>query len=898
VHELVSSALAEAEGLDQRGEVRAAYHGLARALGRAERVSSDPEALSPGWCRLAELSLAIGEGDQAISWLRRAREALGDEPSAVVRTLVGEAEALGLSGRWNEVLEVLADPEQRIARHGSGADRARAAALAGGALLRLGRASEALRRVEDAYRLVDDDVPIRRRIALLLIAAEADWRQSRYPRATAACRAAMESLPADEKGALRASVEAALASSLRLQGRFDDAAGLYHKAIERYRRSGRLLDEARVASDLGVVHYRQGDWLAAIESFEAFRELVRRSGDVDETASAWNTLGCLYRDTGLVDRAEDAFDRSLELARRHRLQRLEPTVLGNLAECSAIRGRASLAEGQYAECASLAKEHGLPDEVALAWRRRAQLRLDAGYLDAATEAVAGARAVTGTGQTVDEALILEGLSAVIAVAGGDPAGLTSAEFAITRLEETGAAFEAARLRLRLASAMLAIDRYGDAEEHVGIAVRVCEPLPAQTELAWAEELRQLIAAATRNRLDAVTAHYDALQQLTLAISRERDLPVLLETILDRTLALVGEDRGYVVLLDDGGEPTLQVTSQMGSEVVERQFHGSAETVTRRVIATRTPLAALDLSRMDGTQVLQELDEDVHSVICVPILRADQLLGLIYVDGRRAVGGSSETKASLLMACADAASVAIENARLIEALRLKNDAIAIMAHELRTPLSSIVGFASLMLQPEGVEEGETGDLLGIIKREAERTAELVNQVLQLARMEAGQVEVRRDIVDPIQIVVAGTDTLRPLARQANVRLLPEAADDVPDVLGDEDRLVQVAVNLLGNAVKFSPPDGEVHITAVKAADGGLMLRVVDDGPGIPEDRLTAIFEPYKQAGPRGMRAKGVGLGLAVSRQIVRQHGGWMRAENRPEGGARFTVWLPAAHDPPE
>ena len=889
--DLVRTALAEAEERDRRGELQAACRGLARAVGRAERLSSDPRTLAPGWCGLARLALALGEPDQAIAWLRRAGEGLEEDRGARVWLLVQEAEALGLASRWGELLALLDADLPRIEIDGSPEDRAQAAVLSGKALLRLGRTAEAHHRVETARDAGGDQLSPETRITLLLLAARADWIQGRYPRATAACRAAMDALPDGEQGSLRAEVESALASSLRLQGRFDTAGGLYLKAAERFRESGRLLDEARVASDLGIVFYRQGDWLAAIQSFESHRELVRRAGDVEETAAAWNTLGCLYRDTGLLDRAEDAFDRALLLARRHRLSRLEPTVLGNLAECSATRGRSSLAEGQYAECASLAEEQGLTAEIALSWRRRAQLRLDTGYLDAASEAVAAARLAAGDEQTVNEALILEGLSAVIAVAGGDPAGLTSSEFAITRLEETGAAFEAARLRLRLASAMLAVDRYADAEEHVGIAVRVCEPLPAQTELAWAEELRQLIAAATRNRLDAVTAHYDALQELTLAISRERDLPVLLETILDRTLALVGEDRGYVALLDEGGEPTLQVTRRLDTETVSQHIRGPAESVTRRVIETRSPLAALDLSDPARSGAIEQLDGDVHSVICVPILRAGQLLGLIYVDGRTAVGGSAETKASLLMACADAASVAIENARLIDALRLKNDSIAIMAHELRTPLSSIVGFASLMLQPEGIEEGETEELLGIIKREAERTAELVNQVLQLARMEAGQVEVRREVVDPLQIVVASTDTLRPLARRAAVKLLPEATDDVPDVLGDEDRLVQVAVNLLSNAVKFSPPDGEVRITAERAPDGGLLLRVVDDGPGVPEDRLTAIFEPYKQAGPRGMRAKGVGLGLAVSRQIVRQHGGWMRAENREEGGARFTVWLP-------
>jgi len=246
-----------------------------------------------------------------------------------------------------------------------------------------------------------------------------------------------------------------------------------------------------------------------------------------------------------------------------------------------------------------------------------------------------------------------------------------------------------------------------------------------------------------------------------------------------------------------------------------------------------------------------------------------------------------------MACADVASVAVENARLIEALKRKQDALAIMAHELRTPITSIIGFASLLLSSdEDRTPQEDGEMIGLIKSEAERVRGMVGRVLELAQMQASDAEWKHEPVDVLALVVAGVDSLRPQARQSEVRLEAFADEDLPDLLGDEERLIQVMVNLIGNALKFVPFGGRVEVRAQTRAAGAL-ITVEDDGPGIAAERLGRIFDPWQQAGSPRMRRKGVGLGLAISQTIVQRHGGWITAENREEGGARFTFWLPAA-----
>ncbi len=239
-----------------------------------------------------------------------------------------------------------------------------------------------------------------------------------------------------------------------------------------------------------------------------------------------------------------------------------------------------------------------------------------------------------------------------------------------------------------------------------------------------------------------------------------------------------------------------------------------------------------------------------------------------------------------------------NQRLMELDRLKDDFMSTITHELRTPLTSIRSFSEILRDDPRINLEERKRFLGIIVAETERLTRLINQVLDLAKIESGQAEwqvERLDLRDVARQAVDATSQLFAARGIALKLLLPEVACEVD---ADRDRLMQVLINLLSNAVKFSPPDnGRVELRLQPQAEW-LRVEVVDNGPGIAPDDQQAIFEKFRQGGRRHdvMTAKpqGTGLGLSISRQIVEHCGGRLRVESAPQDGipgARFIFTLP-------
>ena len=888
---LLAETLVVARRRVARGELRAARTVLRSALeGPSTPLRGATHNLvSPLWSLRAQVHELLAEFADAAACYGKLREG----PDSPPELLVAQARCLREASRHGEALELLAalpmfvPPDVRFDLH-----REKASCL------------QALGEYEGAREVAEqwlEDAPStfsEKHAAMGVVLANCDWNQGFPDRADHRCRELLRKVDPAWKRA-HASIVTTRGTALWRLGRLDEAAVAMTKGGRLFEESGSLLDAARVANNLALLRYAASDWSAAIDSFERFRRLVERLGHAGETASALNNLGVLYRDTGQIDRAKAALDRALVLARRHGLVRLEAMTLGNLGELAAIGARRELAEERYTQAISLAREHGIVDEQTECWRRVVQRRLDDRELNSVARPLAEARRCAEETGDESETNLLDALTGVVRVRQGEvDAGADQADEAINRLVDAGSLHEAARMRLRLSEALADAGRYNDAADLLDVAEITLRSLRARPELLRVEPLRQYITAASRNRFDQLASHYEALQDLTLALSRETDLGALLETILARTLELVGFDRGYVVLLDDGGAPSLQATREVSAEEVENAVRGPSTSVTGRVLRTRRPLVSLDIADDDSLGRHASVEGGrLRSVICVPILRGEQLLGVIYVDSRTTRGGATEEKAALLGACADAASVAIENARLVEALRRKNDSLAILAHELRTPLNAMIGLASEALNTEEGLEG-VRSLVAHMKTQGERMSTMINQVLTVARMEAGQAEWRRDPVDPLELVVSARDTMTPLAAQAEVKLEADVTEDAPEVLGDLDRLIQVIVNLAGNAIKFVPVGGTVWIVASRDLDGWLLLEVSDNGPGIAEERLRSIFEPYQQAGDPGMRQLGVGLGLAISRTIVSEHGGSLTATNREEGGACFSLRLPPAEKGPE
>lgn len=227
----------------------------------------------------------------------------------------------------------------------------------------------------------------------------------------------------------------------------------------------------------------------------------------------------------------------------------------------------------------------------------------------------------------------------------------------------------------------------------------------------------------------------------------------------------------------------------------------------------------------------------------------------------------------------------------EVERLKDELISVVSHELRTPLTSIRGALGLVGSGRLGQLNEQGKrMIDIAVMDTDRLVRLINDMLDIERMEAGRIEMHKTVCSTADLAEQAAATVRPLAEKAGVKIVTDANHVVLSC--DADRIVQTLTNLIGNAVKFSPPAGTVTIRA-RLISNEVEFRVIDEGRGIPSEKIEKIFERFQQVDASDAREKGgAGLGLAISRSIVVQHGGRIWAESDGMNGSTFVFTLPA------
>jgi len=232
-----------------------------------------------------------------------------------------------------------------------------------------------------------------------------------------------------------------------------------------------------------------------------------------------------------------------------------------------------------------------------------------------------------------------------------------------------------------------------------------------------------------------------------------------------------------------------------------------------------------------------------------------------------------------------------NLRLQELDRMKDDFMSSVTHELRTPLASIRAFSEILRDDPEIELGERKRFLGILVSETERLSRLVNQVLDLAKLESGHAEWQMEELDLKSVIEQSVTSTSQLFHDKGAAVFQALAEGEARVLADRDRLVQVMVNLLANAAKYVPAgEGRVEIRLESGA-GVWRVTVADNGPGIPADDLPIVFEKFRQSAGNGEKPIGTGLGLPISREIIEHFGGRIWAEDRPEKGATLCFELP-------
>jgi len=238
-------------------------------------------------------------------------------------------------------------------------------------------------------------------------------------------------------------------------------------------------------------------------------------------------------------------------------------------------------------------------------------------------------------------------------------------------------------------------------------------------------------------------------------------------------------------------------------------------------------------------------------------------------------------------------LAESNVALYESNRLKSEFLANVSHELRTPLNSILGFAELLRDTTGDKaDPRTARYLQNILNSGRNLLELINDLLDLAKIEAGRMEVRSAPLPLNDLFEGLTGILKPLSEKKNLTIVTSIAGDVPILQTDAAKLQQVLYNFLSNAIKFSPAGGQIDLTAERVEDGRVLISVADRGPGIDPDKQQIIFEKFRQIDGSVTREHGgTGLGLAISKELTTLMGGEIGVRSTPGAGATFYILLP-------
>jgi signal transduction histidine kinase len=400
----------------------------------------------------------------------------------------------------------------------------------------------------------------------------------------------------------------------------------------------------------------------------------------------------------------------------------------------------------------------------------------------------------------------------------------------------------------------------------------------------------------------------ALGEVGAAVSSTLDLDTVLTTILTHANKLAGTQAGQIFDYDEATEE-LRLRSTFGytqdiDEALRRNPIRKGEGVTGQAVAKRQPVQVADIAADDAYESSVRdliIESGFRALLAVPLIREDQVMGALVI-ARKRPGEFPQQVVDLLSTFASQSALAIQNARLFLEIEQKSHELQIasqhksqflanMSHELRTPLNAILGYTELIVdQIYGKVPEKIRDVLERVQKSGRHLLGLINDVLDLSKIEAGQLTLSLSdysFQDAVQSVVASVESL---ARGKGLQLTVKVAPKLPVGRADERRIVQVLLNLAGNAIKFTDA-GEVKIR-VNAVDDAFVVSVSDTGPGIPETQHERIFEEFQQVDGSSTRTKGgTGLGLAIAKKIIELHGGRIWVESVVGKGSTFTFSLP-------
>jgi signal transduction histidine kinase len=409
--------------------------------------------------------------------------------------------------------------------------------------------------------------------------------------------------------------------------------------------------------------------------------------------------------------------------------------------------------------------------------------------------------------------------------------------------------------------------------------------------------RERIAELERDLAEALERQSAAARVLEVLGGSTFELDPVFETVLQQAVRLCRADAGLIYVLDGD---VYRVAATMGASQAYRDYitplplQAGSGGVVGRVGSERRTVQIRDAASDPGYTMARALElGGFHTMLGVPMLAEDRVLGVIVL-WRKRISPFDDRTIDLVDTFATQGAIAIQNVQTSRALEIasghKSEFLASMSHELRTPLNAVIGFSDVLLEGMFGELNERqGEYVRDIRDSGRHLLDLINEILDLSKVEAGRMELEPAELSLPELLEQGLALVRERAARQRLTVTLEVGDGVGTVWADEVKLKQVVVNLVTNAVKFTPEGGRVDVDARVVADE-VVVTVRDTGIGIAPEDQARVFEAF-QRGDRQASVEGTGLGLTLSKRFVELHGGRVWVESALGLGSTFAFAIP-------
>lgn len=390
-------------------------------------------------------------------------------------------------------------------------------------------------------------------------------------------------------------------------------------------------------------------------------------------------------------------------------------------------------------------------------------------------------------------------------------------------------------------------------------------------------------------LERRVARLERIIEVSRVLNSTLNLEPLLHHIIQIATELTATEASSILLLDKKtGELHFEAATGVKGQEVKPMVVPLDNSIAGWVIKEGEPLLIPDV-RKDPRHYHQADDTtkfSTRSILGVPLRVKDKIIGVLEVLNKIDDQEFTQNDVETLTILAAQAAIAIENARLFQ----QSDLLSEVVHELRTPLTSIRGYSKMLLLAEGIDQEKKLEFTETIHREAGRLGQMINDFLDLARLESGRTHMAQEPVNMSEVISETLAVLQPQATERQISIALQVPETLPTIIGDPTRLKQVMVNLVSNAVKYNRDGGRVDIEA-KVGGDELNVAVGDTGRGIAEEDLPHVFEKFYRIDDPEQQTKGTGLGLSIAKHIVEVHGGTISVQSVRGEGSTFSFTLP-------